>query len=868
MQGDIRIEDAYPLLPAQRGFLVDSLAGEEDRYRQQICVEVSLPAPVLKKNIQELVARNKILRTVFDWSDGEPLQVIIGGIRPSINILSVRKDGTLSMLLNQEKGALRPVSDSPPIRFAIILDDHRVLLAVTYHHILLDGPSINLLLEQVLTAKYLPEVPASVYQEWFEQNIGGNEYTAWRDLLSDVDKQSGMLHGNASPNATKQYQAKLGPAFYGKLLKKVKELHTTPAIYIQTLWSEWALIYFGKESLLYGLVMSTRAADLSDTAIGPYISTVPWLAHGKDNDFDRIVKTTNDDVLNVIKAKHIPLGDIAKRISPLVMRFDAILTITTRPVQSTTLYKVLETYENTGYKLSVDIEIADGVSISFSTPLNGMANALESFVSYAKRQINSSLKVPIYERHEGVPEPEGAETVNIENQSKLIAALANTFDISEKDIQQNSSFLELGGDSIVALRLKSLLKNKGFDVTIGDILQTTSIQELAAKMKTHKPAVSVPDGSASESIIVAKDLLGDIVEDITFIPAAARMIVDAYRLGFGQDYHEQTAFRLAGSFDALKLASALDKLAWEHPTLRLVYPSELPDIQVLTSVPRVSLEAKKPTTQSFDQFVRYISQEHWESPFDITKGPLLRTVVVGDVGEDEWYFFMSFSALVTDGWSFSAMLERLFSIYRELLVDSYAPRSADPYIEYSKSLYGSSKDQSYTSVTIDSYSSEIVSKDFVIDSALAAKIFNKSRKSHRTVNDILLSSLRKALLGKGFAEIKVYENGRDDPRLFTSVGPYCFLSSKKLEKHGKKQAYYVFESYPRDSENRLKGGLVEYFDENGNWRRDLLPPAVDIGFVFDVDKDIINVRVLVRDNQKVHNINTYWKALLAVMRGM
>lgn len=867
MQGDIRIEDAYPLLPAQRGFLVDSLAGEEDRYRQQICVEVGVPIPALKNNIQELVARNKILRTIFDWSDGEPVQVVIGGINPSINMFSAPEDGTLSLLLDQEKGALRPVSDTPPIRFAIIQDGHRIFLAVTYHHILLDGPSVNLLLEQVLTAKHLPEVPASIYHEWFEQNIGENEYVVWRDLLSDVDKQSGILHGNAYPNAVNQYQTQLGPAFYGKLLKKVKELHTTPAVYMQTLWSEWALVFFNKESLLYGLVTSTRVADLSDVAIGPYISTVPWLAFRTDNDFDRAVKTTNDDVLSIIKAKHIPLGDIAKRISPLAMSFDAILTITTRPVWDTTSYKVLETYENTGYKLSVDIEISDGVSVSFSTSLNEMADALESFVSYAKRQVNSSLKTAIYGRYDGLPEPKGVETANIENQTQLVAALADIFDASEKDILLSSSFLELGGDSIVALRLKSLLRNKEFDVSIGDILQTTSIQELAAKMKTYEPAVSLPENGASESIKAARDLLGNIVEDVTLIPPAARMIIDAYRLGFGQDYHEQTAFRLAGSFDAVRLASALDKLAREYPTLRLVYPSELLGLQVLTSVSRARLEVKKPTTQSFDQFVRYISQEHWGKPFDITKGPLLRVVVVSNINEDEWYFFMSFSALVTDGWSFSTMLERLFSIYRELLADSYTPGLVDPYVEYSRSIRDNSRDQSYILAATDNYSSEIVGKDFVIGKPLAAKIFNKSRESHRTASDVFLGSLRKALKDKGFAEIKVYENGRDDPRLFTSVGPYSFLSSRKVEKHGNKQAYYVFENYPRDSENRLKDGQVEYFDENGNWRRDLLPPTADVGFLFDVDKDIINVRVLVRKGQKEHNINAYWKALLAVIRG-
>ena len=162
------------------------------------------------------------------------------------------------------------------------------------------------------------------------------------------------------------------------------------------------------------------------------------------------------------------------------------------------------------------------------------------------------------------------------------------------------------------------------------------------------------------------------------------------------------------------------------------------------------------------------------------------------------------------------------------------------------------------------YSNEITGRDFVIDKNVASRIIKKSKEGHRTVSDVLAELVCHALLEKGFSELKIYENGREDPEQFASVGPYSFLSSKAIKKHGQKYAYYVFENYPRDSENRLKNGEIKHFKEHGNWRRDLLPPNVAIGCLFDIDSEVINVRILVRKNQESPETvaETYWNELI------
>lgn len=852
---NIAIEDAYPLLPAQRGFLVDSLAGESDQYRQQICVEVNISAVKLKQHIQQVVSKNKILRTVFDWSDGQPMQVVISGLRPVVEEYETTDDSTRSSLLQTERMALGALSDAPPIRFAIISQKSQLFLAVTYHHILLDGPSISLLLEQIMTGVYLPDISFDTYQGWLEDNVGANEYAIWEELLANINRSSGIAYGQVQDN-TRHYEATLDKAFYGELINKAKTLHVTPAVYLQTLWSEWALAYFHKEKLLYGLVTSTRLPGLTDTALGPYIATVPWLvSSSKTETLNATVAETNDIGLRIAKAKHIPLGDIAKHTSPQALGFEFILTITTRPVENTAAYTVTDTYENTGYKLSVDIEITDSVQIKFTTILNGISDALVSFADYCERQIKSSAKLDITGRAPISAEQkisvDGSDTQSLNNTHNIRMALSVLFDIVEADIDMSVSFLEMGGDSIIALRFKSLLRDKGLDVSIGDILQADSIRELTHRVREVDNVDQKAEHGSSAPLRTTHDLLGDAANQVTPIPSAALAIVNAYRLGYGQDYHEQTAFCLSGSFDTDLLEHSLKLLANELPTLRLHYPKEMPMTQVLTNTPRVTLEVKEYAEQSFDMFVKTVNIEDWNEPFDIASGPMLR-VVVSRARRDEWYFFMSFSALVTDGWSFATMLERLFNIYASLNNGAYIANHPDPYMNYADST--SLTIPTYTTVLIeeapDGYTSNISGADFVIEESLAVKIFAKSQEEHQTVSHFLLNVVHEVLKDKGFADIQIYENGRDTPDYFESVGPYCRLSSYEVCAQGLKHAYFVFENYPRDSEDRLKSGQQQYFHEHGNWRRNLLPPMVATGFLFDAMGKTITAQILSRDGPR------------------
>lgn len=873
MQTEIKIEAVYPLLPAQQGLLVDSLAGENDIYRQQICVEIIVPISIdaLRQNIYATVKRHELLRTIFDWSDNNPLRVVVDGIEPSVHVFSnIGGENALLDILMNEKAALKPVNETPPIRFAIIEYNGKQLLTVTYHHVLLDGPSVDLLLQQIIKGDVLPESPNTAYSEWYKRNVGNTEHAIWKAILATINKEDGVLTQSTERNESKLYTAQLNLEFYRLVLEKAKVLHTTPAVYIQTLWSIWAQSYFEKESFLYGLVVSTRRPDLTDNVMGPYISTIPWPVSGSVADIDSLVQQTNNRILDIQVAKHMPLGNIAKYASPLAMNFDSILTITTRPVEDTSLYKIIKTSENTGYILSVDIEISNSIEVTFSTLLENMEGAVESFVDFCKNQVGNSTLLPVnnhYQYVERIMAPEvQAVSLEVSTLTQHIAAILN---VPAENILATASFLEAGGDSIAALRLKARLKSYGFETSVGDILKTTSLSELAQKIRLSDSPRSDSKDIHQDIRTALYDQFEESIEDLTYIPSAAYALVTAYRNGFGQDYHEQTAFRLKSFIDQDILAQAFHALGLEFPTLRFTYPEQYPELQVLLKSPRLTFRSTDSEIRSFERFVIDVNEEDWAIPYDIADGALLKATVA-KVSDTESYLFISFSALVTDGWSFSTMLERLFEIYNELLIISYTPKAIDTYLQHSKA-HHSHQPPSYAIRPLDNehvYSSVVSGNDFVIEKETVEALSATAKLEHTTVSDVLVKCVTRSLYNKNFSELQVYENGRDSPESFNSVGPYSTLTSYPIDPEGRDYAYYVFENYPRESENRLRNGEIYHFKEEGNWRRDLMPPRVTVGFLFDEDGDTVRVRLFVRGNQEdaLHISSKYWDQLLRIIK--
>lgn len=845
MQEEIKIEKIIPCLPAQHGFLVDSEAGGSSVYKQQITVLVdqsaNLSSDTLEDSIRRIQKHCDILRTVFDWSTGKEMQVILSGITPRISLVSgdieQLKTAAADELIN-----LDTISDEPPVRFLIATIGNELYLTITYHHILFDGPSIALLLDSIISfsGRYPDKDSTNGYLQWLSSNIGDQDRQFWKNVLLTLPDEDVDVFGNARGGSSERsVKRQLSEHTSSTLLNLAKQYKVSVATLVQAICSEWLVGYFNKP-IVYGSVLSTREFEVNDDYLGPFINTIPMQV-STDITSDDLRDTAihiQEQSISMSRAKHVPLRDIAGLVPSHSLFFDIILTITTTPVRdSRGLYKVIWTHENTGFPLSIDIDVTQPISISFTSVLDrkdfDAIGAIQSFVDYCGKRVLSQ-KVPVHlEPYTPlrIKEKVQQQTISI---SELIKKVAKVLDVDANIIDDQKSFLLNGGDSILALKLKNELGLGGLTVAVGQIIRKDSLLELAKEV--------VPGNNNNKSI-------APTTKSTLCIPDAVSYILNAYELGYEKDYHEQAAFYIEGNLDINVFNKAAAMLVNETDSLNISY--SLRDMLATADRrdPRSELHLVENVPKDLDSFVVDVSSRDLENTFDPRSGSLLRLYV--SIADDGWYLFLSFSALVTDGWSFSVLLERLFVIYSNLLNSVQVETHTDNLLTAFPLMINNANDDipqknpAHDTVTSHTFKLSRQESDLIQDRA------NLGRMTQSQYFEKAVASLAERF---NASRVLVYESGRDiDMDVSTTVGPFSYLRKvivSEIDSNLPNDFYYVYENYPRESENRLREDKIEEFKERGVWRRPLLPPTASIGIVVDMVDESYSIDILIRSSTK------------------
>src|SRR5579885_2071641 len=153
------VEDIYPLTPLQSGMLFHSLAAPESGvYVNQ--VTCTLPADLdprlFRQAWERLVERHAVLRTSFLW-DGldEPLQAVRKEVSLPWQELDWRglteeeRQRRFEELRLGERHTALPLSKAPLMRFSLVRFEREHGFIWTFHHLILDGWSIALLVQEL-----------------------------------------------------------------------------------------------------------------------------------------------------------------------------------------------------------------------------------------------------------------------------------------------------------------------------------------------------------------------------------------------------------------------------------------------------------------------------------------------------------------------------------------------------------------------------------------------------------------------------------------------------------------------------------------------------------------------------------------------
>ncbi|AFZ33330.1 amino acid adenylation domain protein (plasmid) [Gloeocapsa sp. PCC 7428] len=298
-----QIEDIYPLSPMQQGMLFHSLyAPNSGVYIIQVSFEVSgvLDITAFEQAWQKVAERYAVLRTAFVWEKVEqPLQVVGRKIKIPIIFLDWRsidiktQQQQLDTLLQNQRQAGFNLAKAPLMNLTLIHKQLELYQCVwNYHHLLLDGWSVSLLLGEVLTcytalsknqALTLEKTtPYRDYIAWLQQQDIAQSRQFWCKTLAGfttptpfkVDKKSHLTQTNTN---NQEQEKKLSPQTSSQLQAFAKQHKLTLNTLIQGAFALMLSRYSGENDIVFGATCSGRPASLpnSESIVGLLINSLP-----------------------------------------------------------------------------------------------------------------------------------------------------------------------------------------------------------------------------------------------------------------------------------------------------------------------------------------------------------------------------------------------------------------------------------------------------------------------------------------------------------------------------------------------------------------------------------------------------------------
>ncbi len=131
-------------------------------------------------------------------------------------------------------------------------------------------------------------------------------------------------------------------------------------------------------------------------------------------------------------------------------------------------------------------------------------------------------------------------------------------------------------------------------------------------------------------------------------------------------YNVPTAVRLSGRLDVVALERTLNEIVRRHESLRTTFtaldgePMQVISPSLTLPLPIVDLR-HLPEAEREAEAMR-LAQEEAKRPFDLSRGPLLRTTLLW-LDEEEYLFLLTMHHIICDGWSIGVFIGELTALY-------------------------------------------------------------------------------------------------------------------------------------------------------------------------------------------------------------
>ncbi|PKD39522.1 non-ribosomal peptide synthetase, partial [Methylomonas sp. Kb3] len=334
-----QIDDLYPLAPLQHGLMFHSLYEPNSNvYRIQLACRLTgkFDAVVFQQAWQQLLERHAILRTRFQVQGLEqPLQIVDKQARLPISehdwrhLTEAERQQQWQTLQAIDHAQGFDFSRAPLMRLALATGtDEQHYLLWSYHHVLLDGWSMPLLIKEVFAIYHalqrgerpnLPAVkPYRDYIAWLQRQDGDAAESYWRQSLAGFEAAT-VLGTDLAPGGhrlagkVQKQSLLLSEAETQCLQSFVKQRQLTLNTLAQAAWGLLLSHYSGSEDVVFGITVSGRPAELTgiEEQVGLFINTLPMRVRIKpENQIDDWLRDLFEQNQEMRRYEYAPLLQI------------------------------------------------------------------------------------------------------------------------------------------------------------------------------------------------------------------------------------------------------------------------------------------------------------------------------------------------------------------------------------------------------------------------------------------------------------------------------------------------------------------------------------------------------------------------------
>jgi amino acid adenylation domain-containing protein len=329
----------------QRLWILDKLEPNSANYNlpSALLIEGNLNVAALEQSLNEIVRRHEVLRTTFTLVEGEPAQLIRPSVPIELSFLDLsqsseeEREAEARRLAREEAEQPFDLVRGPLFRAGLVrLSEREHVLLVTLHHIVADGWSITVLVQElgVLYAAYCSgeksslrelEVSYADYAVWQREWLTGErlekELEYWREQLSGTLRVLKLPHAQVREGES-QRRGAVETAWMGpELTQGLRDLgRREGATLFMTLLAAWQVLLWrlsGESDVVVGTPVAGRGRSELEPLIGFFVNTLVLRTKLEaELSFAELVVRVREVCLAGYAHQEVPFERVVEELSP------------------------------------------------------------------------------------------------------------------------------------------------------------------------------------------------------------------------------------------------------------------------------------------------------------------------------------------------------------------------------------------------------------------------------------------------------------------------------------------------------------------------------------------------------------------------